>query len=50
MPAQARRWNLPDSSDWAGLTARIMLGLTAALFIAVLYFVLRRRVALPLTA
>ncbi len=36
-------------SDWAGLTARIMLGLTAALFIAVLYFVLRRRVALPLT-
>lgn len=36
-------------SDWAGLTARIMLGLTAALFLAVLYFVLRRRVALPLT-
>lgn len=36
-------------SDWFGLTARIMLGLTAALFLAVLYFVLRRRVALPLT-
>ena len=36
-------------SDWFGLTARIMLGVTAALFLAVLYFVLRRRVALPLT-
>lgn len=36
-------------SDWLGLTARILLGVTAAVFLAVLYFVLRRRVSLPLT-
>lgn len=35
-------------SDRYAQTARIMLGLTAALFLAVLYFVLRRRVVLPL--
>lgn len=35
-------------SDWFGLIARILLGITAALFLGVLYFVLRRRVALPL--
>lgn len=36
-------------SDWLGLVARILLGLTALVFLAVLYFVLRRRVSLPLT-
>jgi diguanylate cyclase (GGDEF)-like protein len=36
-------------SDAAGLVARIMLALTALLFLGVLYFVLRRRVSLPLT-
>ncbi len=35
-------------SDGFNLFARIMLGLTAAVFLAVLYFVLRRRVAIPL--
>jgi diguanylate cyclase (GGDEF)-like protein len=35
-------------SDWLGMVAKAMLGLTAALFLAVLYFVLRRRVAMPL--
>lgn len=40
---QARR-----TSDALSLVAKIMLGLTAALFLGVLYFVLRRRVALPL--
>lgn len=38
-----------ERSDWFGGVARGMLGLTALLFLAVLYFVLRRRVALPLT-
>lgn len=47
-PAWPSKW-AKLRSDWFGLTARIMLGLTAALFLAVLYFVLRRRVALPLT-
>ncbi|MEI9927286.1 MAG: diguanylate cyclase [Sphingomonas sp.] len=37
-----------QTSDWFNLIARIMLGLTAAVFLAVLYFVLRRRVAIPL--
>ncbi len=37
-----------DSSDAFSLVAKIMLGLTAALFLSVLYFVLRRRVAVPL--
>ncbi|WJH41591.1 diguanylate cyclase [Aliirhizobium terrae] len=37
-----------DRADVWSLVARIMLGLTAVLFLAVLYFVLRRRVALPL--
>lgn len=36
-------------SDRLALIARAMLVLTAALFLAVLYFVLRRRVAVPLT-
>jgi diguanylate cyclase (GGDEF)-like protein len=35
-------------SDRDGDVAKAMLGITAALFLAVLYFVLRRRVALPL--
>jgi diguanylate cyclase (GGDEF)-like protein len=35
-------------SDFFGMIARTMLALTAAMFLAVLYFVLRRRVALPL--
>ncbi|WP_439527626.1 diguanylate cyclase [Pannonibacter sp.] len=35
-------------SDLFGLIARITLSLTAAVFLAVLYFILRRRVALPL--
>ncbi|MDB5707538.1 MAG: putative response regulator/GGDEF domain transcriptional regulator [Sphingomonas bacterium] len=36
-------------SDHDGDVAKAMLGITAALFLAVLYFVLRRRVAVPLT-
>ncbi|MDO9416028.1 sensor domain-containing diguanylate cyclase [Pararhizobium sp.] len=35
-------------SDLFGLTAKIMLGVTAALFLGVLYFVLKRRIAVPL--
>nr|WP_298094029.1 diguanylate cyclase [uncultured Shinella sp.] len=35
------------SNAWS-LVAKIMLGVTGALFVAVLYFVLRRRVAMPL--
>jgi diguanylate cyclase (GGDEF)-like protein len=35
-------------SDWFGIVAKTMLGLTAALFLGVLYFVLRRRIAMPL--
>ena len=35
-------------SDWFGLVAKTMLALTAALFLGVLYFVLRRRIAMPL--
>jgi diguanylate cyclase (GGDEF)-like protein len=35
-------------SDWWSLAAKIMLGITGALFLAVLYFILRRRVAMPL--
>ena len=36
------------SSNWWSLVAKVMLALTGALFLAVLYFVLRRRVAMPL--
>ncbi|KQV43580.1 MULTISPECIES: diguanylate cyclase [unclassified Rhizobium] len=36
-------------SDWFGIAAKTMLGFTAALFLGVLYFVLKRRVATPLT-
>ena len=36
-------------SDWLGSIARILLGVTAIVFLAVLYFVLRRRVSVPLT-
>lgn len=36
-------------SDWFGLVAKTMLALTAALFLGVLYFVLKRRIAMPLT-
>jgi diguanylate cyclase (GGDEF)-like protein len=38
-----------ERSDWYGSLARGMLAVTALLFLAVLYFVLRRRVAMPLT-
>jgi diguanylate cyclase (GGDEF)-like protein len=36
-------------SDWWGIVAKTMLGITGVLFLAVLYFILRRRVAMPLT-
>lgn len=36
-------------SDWLGSVARILLGVTAVVFLAVLYFVLRRRISVPLT-
>ena len=36
-------------SDWFGVVAKTMLALTAALFLGVLYFVLKRRIAMPLT-
>lgn len=35
-------------SDWWGLVAKIMLAITGLLFLGVLYFILRRRVAVPL--
>ncbi|TWF55026.1 diguanylate cyclase (GGDEF)-like protein [Neorhizobium alkalisoli] len=35
-------------SDWWGLIAKTMLAITAVVFLSVLYFILRRRVALPL--
>ncbi|XUY28971.1 diguanylate cyclase [Agrobacterium sp. rho-8.1] len=35
-------------SDWWSFVAKVVLGLTGALFLAVLYFILRRRVAMPL--
>ncbi|MDI6025357.1 sensor domain-containing diguanylate cyclase [Corticibacterium sp. UT-5YL-CI-8] len=38
-----------ERSDWLGFAARIMLTMTAAVFIGVLYFVLKRRVSVPLT-
>lgn len=37
-----------DRSNWWNLVAKIMLATTGALFVAVLYFVLSRRVAMPL--
>jgi diguanylate cyclase (GGDEF)-like protein len=37
-----------ERADRYAAVARLMLGLTAALFLGVLYFVLRRRVAVPL--
>ncbi|MBC2860277.1 diguanylate cyclase [Stappia sp. 28M-7] len=36
-------------ADWLGMIARVLLALTAVVFLAVLYFVLRRRVSVPLT-
>lgn len=39
---------LQERSDLYGLIARISLSLTAAVFLAVLYFILMRRVAVPL--
>lgn len=39
---------LHERSDLFGLIARISLSLTAAVFLAVLYFILMRRVAVPL--
>ncbi|KRB52981.1 diguanylate cyclase [Rhizobium sp. Root708] len=38
------RWR----ADWWSLAAKILLSLNAALFLGVLYFILRRRVAMPL--
>jgi diguanylate cyclase (GGDEF)-like protein len=38
-----------EVSDAAGAVAKVMLASTALLFLAVLYFVLRRRVAVPLS-
>jgi diguanylate cyclase (GGDEF)-like protein len=38
-----------SQADWWGIAAKTMLGFTAFLFLAVLYFVLKRRVAAPLT-
>jgi diguanylate cyclase (GGDEF)-like protein len=35
-------------SDWWGVIAKTLLALTAALFLSVLYFILKRRVAMPL--
>ncbi len=36
-------------SDWLGIVAKTLLAVTAALFLGVLYFVLKRRIAMPLT-
>jgi diguanylate cyclase (GGDEF)-like protein len=36
------------SSDWWSFIAKVMLSLTGILFLAVLYFILRRRVTMPL--
>lgn len=36
-------------SDWLGIMAKTMLAATAAVFLGVLYFILKRRVSLPLT-
>ncbi|KQV81408.1 diguanylate cyclase [Rhizobium sp. Root1220] len=38
-----------SQSDWWSLLAKTLLALTAALFLGVLYFILKRRVAMPLT-
>ncbi len=38
-----------ERSDWFAAAAKTMLGITAALFLSVLYFILKRRVAMPLT-
>lgn len=38
-----------ERSDWYAVAAKTMLGITAALFLSVLYFILKRRVAMPLT-
>ena len=37
-----------EFADWWSLAARAILGLTGALFLAVLYFILRRRITMPL--
>jgi len=44
----ARMHEAKLQSDWYNDIARALLALTAVLFLAVLYFVLRRRVAMPL--
>lgn len=36
-------------SDWYAAAAKAMLGVTAALFLSVFYFILKRRIAMPLT-
>lgn len=38
-----------DRSDWLGFAARAMLAMTAAVFLGVLYFILKKRIAVPLT-
>ncbi|OCO98387.1 MULTISPECIES: diguanylate cyclase [unclassified Ensifer] len=38
-----------ERSDWYAAAAKTMLGITAALFLSVLYFILKRRVAMPLS-
>ncbi|HEV7305418.1 sensor domain-containing diguanylate cyclase [Ensifer sp.] len=38
-----------EKSDWYAVAAKSMLGITAALFLSVLYFILKRRVAMPLS-
>ena len=45
---QAAMQNAQVRSDWCGFVAKTLLSLTAALFLGVLYFVLKRRVAMPL--
>jgi diguanylate cyclase (GGDEF)-like protein len=46
---QAEMRQAQTESDRASLLAKILLLITAGLFLAVLYFVLRRRVSVPLT-
>jgi diguanylate cyclase (GGDEF)-like protein len=45
---QAAMKDAQATSDWWGLVAKALLAVTAALFLSVLYFILRRRVAMPL--
>jgi len=49
MRTQALVDDAKDASDVWSIVAKVMLGLTAALFLGVLYFIFKRRVAMPLT-